>query len=68
MYKVNWPRLALVFIFAITYNEYFGNNWKPQSDAEVICDGICVLLFALSIRYEMKGQDKCPVTASQLNQ
>ena len=49
MYKINWIRLIVTFLFAVNYNAYFGHNWMPQSDAEVICDGIFVLLFSLSV-------------------
>ena len=29
-------------------NRYFGWNGSPQSDAEIICDGIVLLIFALA--------------------
>jgi hypothetical protein len=36
--------------FGIAETVHFGNNLFPQSDAEWICDGITLVLFALSIR------------------
>lgn len=35
-------------VFFITENQYFGWNGSPKSDAELIADGIVVLLFALA--------------------
>ena len=41
-----------ILIIACTYtyiqNEYFGHNWSPQSDAEVLADGVSCMLFALA--------------------
>lgn len=37
-------------IFGIAETTHFGNNMLPNSDAEFICDGITLILFALSIR------------------
>jgi hypothetical protein len=39
----------LALIFWWEQNQYFGWNWQPKSDAELIADGLTVLLFALSI-------------------
>jgi len=39
----------LALLFAIASNAYFGWNWTPQSDAEVICDGIVFLLVAVAV-------------------
>ena len=38
---------AIAFFFA--QNIYFGWNWSPKSDTEIICDGIGLLLCALAI-------------------
>lgn len=35
--------------FAIAETVHFGNNLTPHSDAEMICDGIAVLIMALSL-------------------
>jgi hypothetical protein len=41
-----------VFICAVLFwlaqNSYFGWNWLPKSDAEMIADGITYLLLAMS--------------------
>lgn len=34
--------------FGAMENNYFGWNMTPQSGAEVICDGIVMLIFALA--------------------
>lgn len=45
-------------IFGLVETRHFGWNLTPQSDAEVICDGITVLLFALAIlAYREKHRD-----------
>lgn len=44
---------ALAFFFE--QNQYFGWNGRPKSDAELIADGITILLIALSfIRFTAK--------------
>jgi hypothetical protein len=40
---------ALAIGFYIEQNRYFGWNFRPQSGAELIADGITVLLFALAV-------------------
>ena len=41
-----------IFIIAAVYaywqNSYFGWNYFPKSDAEIISDGIAAILFALA--------------------
>ena len=41
-----------VFFFGLFYGfvetAYFGWNWSPQSDAEIICDGIAMLIMAMA--------------------
>jgi hypothetical protein len=39
--------IAIIFSFIET--KYFGWNWTAQSDAEMICDGIALLLFGLAM-------------------
>lgn len=46
--RVNWSVFFLAVVFSLMANRYFGWNWKPESDAELICDGIVFLLAALS--------------------
>ena len=40
--------LLIAVIYIICANSFFGNNWLPQSEAEVIADGIGCLLIALA--------------------
>jgi hypothetical protein len=47
---MNWWIFAMACVFAITETGHFGNNFLPHSDAEFICDGITLILVALSIR------------------
>lgn len=46
-------RRALLYFIAIwfwmTETQYFGWNLMPKSDAEVICDGIALVLLAIAI-------------------
>lgn len=39
----------LAWFYAWWETSYFGHNWFPKADAEVIADGIAMLLFALAI-------------------
>lgn len=45
---MNFRVFFLSLIFGWMETAYFGWNFTPQSDAELICDGITLLLFALS--------------------
>jgi hypothetical protein len=45
-----WGRWIFGIAFAIETNAYFGWHLKPQSDAELVTDGIVLLIFALSWR------------------
>lgn len=38
----------IAIIFGVASNAWFGWNWTPKSDAEVICDGIVLLLVAVA--------------------
>lgn len=49
------PRVnGWIVLGALTYNftetAYFGWNWKAHSDAEIICDGISMLIMALAFK------------------
>ena len=44
---MNWQWLLAIY-FCIEDKAYFGWNLSPKSDAELIADGICVLLFSLA--------------------
>lgn len=47
---MNLPILFMAVWFFITENAYFGWNARPQSADELICDGITMVLLALSLR------------------
>ncbi len=40
---------GLVIVWFVSSNAYFGWSWRPQSDAEMICDGIAFVLLALAL-------------------
>ena len=46
--RINWYTFGLAMFFSVVETNYFGWNMTPQSEAELICDGITLLLFALS--------------------
>jgi len=45
--------MIIIFIIALMYGyctmQYFGWNLTPQSDAEMICDGIVAILCAIAL-------------------
>lgn len=45
---MNIPVWLTAVSFSLGETAYFGWNWTPASDAEVICDGISMLLLALA--------------------
>lgn len=49
-YAVNWWRLLLTIVFYVHQNSYFGWHRAPQSEAELIADGLVLLLAALSVQ------------------
>lgn len=54
---MNLQVLFTALFFGLVETHYFGWNLTPQSDAEIICDGIVMLIFALSfIKPTCKGE------------
>jgi hypothetical protein len=49
---INIPRAVFAAFFGLVSTSYFGWNLSPKSEAELICDGITILIAALS--FEMK--------------
>lgn len=47
---MNTGILIIAFGFWLLQNSHFGWNAAPASDAELIADGITLLIFALAIR------------------
>jgi hypothetical protein len=45
---MRWSIFILALGFGYTENTYFGWNSLPRSDAELLADGITMILFALS--------------------
>ena len=43
-------RFFIAAVFWVMQNGYFGWHWSAQSDAELITDGIVMLLLALAVR------------------
>jgi hypothetical protein len=43
-----WIWLAATF-YAVWSSSYFGRNWFPKSEAEMVTDGITLLLIALAL-------------------
>ena len=52
--KVNWYRFFIGQMFLLTETHYFGWNFKPSCDAELICDGIVALITALAFTFVSK--------------
>lgn len=51
-YVINWVRVWASAVFFYSENSYFGWNRLPQSTEELICDGIVLLILALSFSRE----------------
>ena len=47
---MNPVRLFVCLLFYFSQNEYFGWHAGPHSDAELIVDGITLLLFSLALK------------------
>jgi len=56
---MNIPVLMVCLAFGYMKIDYFGWNSGAESEAELICNGIMLLIFALSILNNKKGNDKC---------
>ncbi len=48
MYNINWIVFGIGLFFSITETAYFGWNFAPQSEAELICDGLSSLIVAMA--------------------
>lgn len=45
---VHWLMIGAAAFFAVWENAYFGHNLFPQSDAELIADGLVLLMVILA--------------------
>ena len=51
------PRILLFALaFGLVKTAYFGWNFFPASDAEIICDGITIIIGALALVVPPSGQ------------
>lgn len=48
--RVNWPIFWLAILWWYVETKHYGWNLTAQSDAEMFCDGLVFLLFALAYR------------------
>jgi hypothetical protein len=48
-YAFNWPVILMGQLFWLAETAYFGWNFAPKSDAEIVCDGLAILILALGI-------------------
>lgn len=46
--NIHWVVLLWAIAFFILQNQYFGWNALPQSNAELLADGITAILFAMA--------------------
>lgn len=53
--RINWPVFWTGQFWWLTETAHYGWNFAPQSDAEMICDGIFILIMALSWRSVANG-------------
>lgn len=42
-------KYLLILLWVFLYNDYFGHNWLPRSKAEVLCDGMTVLMLVVAL-------------------
>lgn len=42
--------LLITVLYGLVENLYFGWHWTPMSDAEMVCDGIGLLIFSLAFK------------------
>jgi hypothetical protein len=57
-YYVNWPVFIMGNFYGLLETAHFGWNVTPGSPAEVIADGIAILIVALSIRRTATPNDQ----------
>ena len=57
---MKWYGIAIIVVVVIhgrMATNFFGNNWFPQSEAEVISDGICLVALALGVLIFTLGKE-----------
>jgi hypothetical protein len=48
--RVNWPVFWLGQLWWLTETGHYGWHFSPTTDAQMICDGIFILVTALALR------------------
>ena len=43
-HHVGGVRIVVGLVFACAETHYFGNNWTPQSRAEMVCDAVALVV------------------------
>lgn len=46
---MSWMLYVIAMFFGIWSNRYFGHHWYPQTDAELVCGGIGLILCAMAV-------------------
>jgi hypothetical protein len=49
-YEINWLVIGMGQLWWLIETAHFGWNLAPQSDAELICDGIVLLITSLGVK------------------
>ncbi len=47
----NIAMLGTLVVWVWVYNSYFGHNWLPQSEGEVLADGLTTIAIILMIAH-----------------
>ncbi|MDA3854229.1 MAG: hypothetical protein PF444_08320 [Bacteroidales bacterium] len=45
---MNYSIFFIAIAFSLVETDYFGWNFMPRSDAEIICDGIVMIMLAMA--------------------
>lgn len=53
--RINWPVFWTGQLWWLLETAHYGWNFAPASDAEMICDGIFILIMALAWRPAVNG-------------
>jgi hypothetical protein len=49
---------CMALVFSLVKNAYFGWHLTPESDAELVCDGMTVLMFCLALLVPREGNHR----------
>jgi len=48
MNGINWTIMFFAMFFGLSETAYFGWNFSAQSDAEMVCDGITMIIASMA--------------------